>query len=195
MATPWCVCVRNNNSGERNIVVEKADPTVQDVIQAYLNGNPGTSTVLQLKGKDLAPTTKLAELNLTEDDYLQVKPIPVKCSIPRRTDIDMSEMKPPEDYDERLQQLKDLGLANLDEDQLKEALINACYNVNRAAEYALAMDGQRPPEVKRNLLTPEQREWVKETAERLGQEKIEVLQILEACEMDQEQALAILEGK
>ena len=193
-APSWCVCVRSNKQNH-TVVVEKADATVQDVIEAYLKGNPGHSTVLMLKGKELSPSDRLDALDMTEYDYLEVKPPQIKCSLPRRTDIDTSEMKPPENYDELLQELKDLGLQSLDEEQLKEALINACYNVNRAAEYALAMDGQRPPEVRRNPLAPEDRQWIKDVASELGQETVEVLQIFEACDRNREQTMEILKGK
>jgi hypothetical protein len=113
-------------------------------------------------------------------------------SLPRRTDIDMAEIKDPDNIESLVEQIAGLGLEGVTREHILEALRTAFFQVDRASEYLLAFTNQPPPVVGGVKLQPSQIEDVKTLVRETGLDRGEVIQVYFAVEKDIEKARELL---
>lgn len=173
--------------------------TVRDLREKiYESTSARPSLQITLNGKDLNDDDKLDQMEFSEENPIDVQavrkaqPSRPQLSIPRREDVDYDRIPKPDDYAARLQELRDLSAKSIPDDVLEEALLRACYDSNRAANYVLALTGQMQPRPKQKVFTPEEDAFIRDTAEKYQLNKLEVAQAFGACGKDREATLAIV---
>jgi hypothetical protein len=110
---------------------------------------------------------------------------PHRRTLPKRTDIDPSEIKDPDDFDQLVTKLLELNLQSVTVDDCKEALRSAMFDTDRASEYLLALDGQAAPLATPKLaLTPAELEACREIKAETNETLEIVIQLFMICDKD-----------
>jgi hypothetical protein len=68
--------------------------------------------------------------------------------LPTRTDVDLSEVRDPANFNELVEQLNRLELPGITREDIVKALRTAFFDSNKASEFLLAKSGQAPPPIK-----------------------------------------------
>jgi hypothetical protein len=141
----------------------------------------------------VSPYALVSSLGLKPDEKLTIALEPArvgsrdlgKRTLPRRTDIDMSEIRDPPDIDDLVQRVLALGLGSITEEDALEALRSGMFNVDRACEYLLALDGQATPLAAPKLkLTPAELADCREIERETGETIEQVIQFYVICDKD-----------
>jgi hypothetical protein len=121
-----------------------------------------------------------------------------RYALPQRTDIDLSELQDPPDFDLRVATLMDLHLEGITEQDCQMALRTALFNTNKASEFLLAQSGALPPLSKvdrapQHEITPEQREaLLRLESANPGVDRATIIQVFIMCNKDEANAEAVI---
>lgn len=187
------------------------EATVQDIIVALrekLDISPQYVLEIKQDDKPLTPTATIGSLNLDADDFLKYEYVANRrCPrtnskqglFPRRSDIDLDQVSYPADFNDRVEKLIALDLSGATREDIENALKDALFDVDRAAEYLMARVGEKRPLIKSQgpRLTTEQRAIVQRLYARAAKNNAnvnmaDIVQFCWAAHFDEESAAQLL---